>query len=148
MRISNVSITTLSEVNISISFNKKGSRCQYKKTLVFQFKRSHWKCSVKKDVLKDFANFTGTCVGACNFIKMRLQHKCFPMQFTKFLRAPGNDWLSFLALKVFITHFQSSFLYFFNNQAKNTVKISFLAWLQSTFYLILSFSYLISLQIV
>ena len=25
---------------------------------------------------------------ACNFIKKRLQHRCFPMKFTKSLRAP------------------------------------------------------------
>ena len=25
---------------------------------------------------------------ACNFIKKRLQHRCFPMKFAKFLRAP------------------------------------------------------------
>ena len=24
----------------------------------------------------------------CNFIKKRLQHRCFPMKFTKFLRTP------------------------------------------------------------
>ena len=39
-----------------------------------------------------------TCVGvsfykscrlkACNFIKKRLQHRCFPVKFTKFLRTP------------------------------------------------------------
>ena len=25
---------------------------------------------------------------ACSFIKKRLQHRCFPMKFTKFLRTP------------------------------------------------------------
>ena len=39
-----------------------------------QFKSSHQRCSVKKGVK------------ACNFIKERLQHKCFPVKFGKFLR--------------------------------------------------------------
>ena len=51
----------------------------------------------KKDVLKNFANFTlqHTCVGVSlikflkNFIKKRLQHRCFPVKFAKFLRAPN-----------------------------------------------------------
>ena len=44
----------------------------------------------KISALKDFAIFTGnTCAGvvkACNFIKKRLQHKCFPVNITKILR--------------------------------------------------------------
>ena len=82
------------------------------------------KCFVKKDVLKNFANFTGkhlcwslfwqnthwmwsvekvflkffqisqenTCVGVSlikfvkNFIKKRLQHRCFPVKFAKFFK--------------------------------------------------------------
>ena len=28
------------------------------------------------------------CIRACNFIKKKLQHKCFPVKFTKVLRAP------------------------------------------------------------
>ena len=48
-------------------------------------------------VLKNVANFTGkqlcwslflTSLQACNFIKMRLQHKCFSAKFAKFLRTP------------------------------------------------------------
>ena len=49
--------------------------------------------SLKKDVLKNFANFTGKylcwslfLIRTCNFIKKRLQHRCFPMKFAKFLR--------------------------------------------------------------
>ena len=55
---------------------------------------SHQKCSIKKAFLKNFAVFTrNTSVGAScnrvayNFIKKRLQHKCFLMNITKFLRA-------------------------------------------------------------
>ena len=51
----------------------------------------------KKAVLKSFAIFTGNhlcwifCAGgrqACKFIKMRLQHRCFPVNIRKCLRTP------------------------------------------------------------
>ena len=42
----------------------------------------------KIDVLKNFANFTEKHLKACNFIKKRLQHRCFPVKFAKFLKAP------------------------------------------------------------
>ena len=38
---------------------------------------SHWRYSVKERVLKNFT---------CNFIKKRLQHRCFLMKLAKFLR--------------------------------------------------------------
>ena len=38
---------------------------------------SHWRCSVKEHVLKNFAY---------NFIKMRLQHRCFLVKVAKILR--------------------------------------------------------------
>ena len=60
---------------------------------------------------KSFGNFTGktpvleslfkkvTGLRACNFIEKRLQHRCFPVKFAKFLRAPffteGLLWLLF-----------------------------------------------------
>ena len=51
----------------------------------------------KKGVLRNLAKFTGKhlCqslffnkVEACNFIKKRLWHRCFPMNFVKFLKRP------------------------------------------------------------
>ena len=60
---------------------------------------SHQRYSVKKGVLKNSRNFEGKrlCwslfliikleVQACNFIKKRVQHRCFP-KFHKFLRTP------------------------------------------------------------
>ena len=53
----------------------------------------------KKGVLRNFAKFTGKqlCQSllfnkaadrACNFIKKRLWHRCFPVNFAKFLRIP------------------------------------------------------------
>ena len=60
---------------------------------------SHWRCSVKKGVLKNLQNFTGKhmlesllnkvaghCV--CHFLEKRLQHICFPVKFRTFLRTP------------------------------------------------------------
>ena len=56
---------------------------------------SHRRCSVRKDVLRNFAKFTEKhlCQGlfmsgpkACNFIKKRLWHRCFPVNFAKVLR--------------------------------------------------------------
>ena len=56
----------------------------------FMFRSSQRKCqrrcSVKKAVFKKFANFTD--LQAFNFIKKRLQHRCFPVKFAKFLRRP------------------------------------------------------------
>ena len=56
---------------------------------------SHQRCSVKKGVLKNFANFLGKHLywslfliklQAYNFIKKRLRQRCFPVQFAKILR--------------------------------------------------------------
>ena len=63
---------------------------------------SHRRCSVKKGVLRNFAKFTekhlcqspffNEVAGrACDFIKKGLWHRCFPVNFAKFLRTPG--WL-------------------------------------------------------
>ena len=60
---------------------------------------SHRRCSVKKGVLKNFASFTGkhlywslfyevTGLQPANFLKKRLQHKCFSVEFAKLLRTP------------------------------------------------------------
>ena len=68
---------------------------------------------------------------ACNFIKKRLRHRCFPVKFAKFLRAP-----------FFTEHFQSYFcsrskpihtllraLYFMND--KNNSVLFLFVWLVS-----------------
>ena len=60
---------------------------------------SHQRCFVEKGVLKNFVNFTAKhlCLSlfsiklktlAGNFIKKRLQYRCFPMKFAKILRTP------------------------------------------------------------
>ena len=54
---------------------------------------SHWRCSVKKGVLRNFAKFTGKHLCQSLFfkkealLKKRLWHR-FPVNFAKFLRAP------------------------------------------------------------
>ena len=49
---------------------------------------SHRRCSIEKDILKNFENFTGKHMKACNFIKKRLQHRCFSVKFAKSLSTP------------------------------------------------------------
>ena len=61
---------------------------------------SHWRCSVKKGVLRNFAKFTGKHLCQSLFfnkvaglrpatlLKKRLWHRCFPVNFAKFLRTP------------------------------------------------------------
>ena len=58
---------------------------------------SHRRCSLRKDILRNFAKFTGKhlCHGlfmsepkACTFIKKRLWQSCFPGNFAKFLKTP------------------------------------------------------------
>ena len=64
------------------------------------FRSSHWRCSIKKTILKNFVILTGKhlCRGiflnkvaghqACNFIKRRLQHRYFLANIGKFIRRP------------------------------------------------------------
>ena len=61
-------------------------------------KSSHWRCSVKKDVLRNFAKFTEkhlceslffnkvSDLRAAILSKKRLWHRCSPVNFAKFLR--------------------------------------------------------------
>ena len=67
------------------------------------FRSSHWKCSIKKAILKHFVIFTGKhlCWGlflnkvaghkACNFIKKRLQHRYFLVNIGKSVRRPNAN---------------------------------------------------------
>ena len=65
-----------------------------------KIRSSHWRCSVRKGVLRNFVQFTGkhlfqslifdkvARMRPATLLKMRLWHRCFPVNFTKFLRAP------------------------------------------------------------
>ena len=66
-----------------------------------KFRSSHQKCSMKKSVFRNFTKSTGKhlcqnlffnkVVGLrpATLLKKRLWHKCFPMNFAKFLRTPS-----------------------------------------------------------
>ena len=47
---------------------------------------------MKKAALKNFAIFTGN-LQACNFIKKRLQHSCFPLNIEEHLLTAASDFL-------------------------------------------------------
>ena len=51
---------------------------------------SHRRCSIKKDVLENFAKFTRKRLCQSLFFnkKKRLWHRCFPVNLAKFLRTP------------------------------------------------------------
>ena len=62
---------------------------------------SHQRCSIKKGVLRKFSKFTG------KHLCQRLWHRCFPVNFEKFLRTPflqntsGRLLLNFRGFRVF-----------------------------------------------
>ena len=76
-----------------ISFLKK-HRSSHRRS-----RSSHRRCSIKKGILKNFVNLTGKhlywslfliklqALSLQVFFKKRLQHKCLPVKFAKFLRA-------------------------------------------------------------
>ena len=69
-------------------------------TQTHDYGSSHQRCSIKKVVLKNFAKFTGKhlCqslvfnkvagLRPATLLKKRLRHRCFPVNFAKFLRTP------------------------------------------------------------
>ena len=64
--------------------SKKNSKAK-EKTVSTDNKSSHQRCSMKKDVLKNFTKFKGRPAA---LLKKRLWHRCFPKNFANFLRAP------------------------------------------------------------
>ena len=64
------------------------------------YRSSHQRCSMKKGVLRNFTKFTGKHLCQSLFfnkvaglrpatlLKKRLWHRCFPVNFVKFLRTP------------------------------------------------------------
>ena len=55
-------------------------------------RKSHRRCSVKKGVLRNFAKITEKhlcqSLRSATLLKKRLWHRCFPVNFEKFLRTP------------------------------------------------------------
>ena len=78
---------------------------------------SHQRRSIKKVFLKISQNSQeNSCVGdpfliqlqACNFIKKRLRHRCFPVYLAKFLRVPFSPDDCFCVLIIYIRIFMLS----------------------------------------
>ena len=56
--------------------------------VICTFRSNHWRCSVRKGNLRNFTKFTGKrlCHRPASLLKKRLWHKCFPVNFAKFLK--------------------------------------------------------------
>ena len=96
----------------------------FKHYILLIFRSSHWRCSVRKGVIRNFSKFTGkqlyqslyfqkvAGLRPATLIKWRLWPRCFPVNFEKFLRTPvlqntcgrGRLLLNFNTL--FINNFQ------------------------------------------
>ena len=62
--------------------------------------QSHGRCSVRKGVFRNFVKFTGKQLKPTTLLKMRLWHRCFPVNFAKFLRIPClTEHIRWLLLK-------------------------------------------------
>ena len=95
-----VPLVVVTRCTTRLSFSKRSfSVIRFRKQTHERFKvmklnarirSSHQRCSIKKGVLKNFTIFTGKYL-SCSlfFIKFAsLQYRCFPVNFTKFLRTP------------------------------------------------------------
>ena len=71
-------ITNIGDINSSSSDEEEGTEYKVKRIL----------SGVSAVQNQSLANVLQNRCQACNFIKKRLQHRCFPMKFEKFLRAP------------------------------------------------------------
>ena len=79
---------------------KKSSFERKHEIICFMFRSSHQMCSIEIGVLKNFTKFTGKHLCQSLFLnkvaglrpatllKKRLWHRCFPVNFAKFLRTP------------------------------------------------------------
>ena len=95
--------------------SKKLKHSRFHWLLVLKYRSSRPEVLCKKDVLRSFIKFTGKhlCQSlsfnkvaglrpeTCNFIKKRLWHSCFPVDFEKFLGIPFFiEHLLWLLLKI------------------------------------------------
>ena len=62
-------------------------------TIFSKITSSRPKVLCKKGVLRNFSKFTGKhlCLRPTDLLKKRLWHRCFPVNFTKFLRTPFSQ---------------------------------------------------------
>ena len=78
---------------------------------------SHWRCSVRKSVLRNFAKLTEkhmweslflnevTRLSPATLLKKRHWHRCFPAKFAKFLRTP---FLHITSVRLFLDRIKCS----------------------------------------
>ena len=92
--------------------------------VVYKFRSSHPDCFVKKMFLEISQNSQeNTCVRVSFLLKKRPWHRCFPLNFAKFLRTPflqstsGGCFCKFL----------NKILYNLKNQLKENVETSILS---------------------
>ena len=78
--------------------SKKKKKWQSPGHFTVQNRSSHQRCSVRKENSKNSqentcarVSFLKRALKACNFIKKRLWHRCFPVNFAKFLRTPFSQ---------------------------------------------------------
>ena len=86
-------------------------------TIQMTTRSSHHRSSARKGVLGNFSKVTGKhlCQGLfynkvagpepATLLKIRLWHRCFPMNFAKFLRAPS---LQNTSVRLLLTHTQAT----------------------------------------
>ena len=81
----------LNEVEVEVN-NVKWSVWEVTKRQLKSPRSSHRRCSVRKCVLTNFTKFTGKHLYQSLFFKkvagLGLWHRCFPVNFAKFLRTP------------------------------------------------------------
>ena len=80
---SNWNLSHLQEMLTDRSIHKIGN----KDTLVANARSSHWRCSMGKYVLRNFAKFTGKHLCQSRFLN-EVWHRCFPVNFAKLLGTP------------------------------------------------------------
>ena len=114
--------TCVNKLNQKINFqypqkNLKNLKCL--PCIIFPFRSSQQKCSVKKGVFRNFAKFTGKHLCQSLFaepqpatlLKKRLWHWCFSVNFAKFLRTPfliEHLWWLLLLIAISISQFMMS----------------------------------------
>ena len=107
---------------IHLKKNIKKLHFLYISSRLKKIRSSHQRCPMKKVVLRIFAKFTGKhlyqSLGPATLLKKRLWHRCFPVNFAKFLRTPflqttsGRLLLEDWDLKSYLTDGnESNFLY-------------------------------------
>ena len=96
-----------------------------KKVQFYIFRSNHQRCSVIKVVFRNFAKFTGKhlCkslffnkvagLKSATLLKKNLWHRCFPVNFTKFLRTP---FLQNTSERLLLYIYFSKNWYYFSNK--------------------------------